>query len=105
MLRAAAERLPWLLCAVCRCADYQEVRIQEKVQSLSVGMIPRQIAVLFMDDLVDVCKAGDDVIVTGIVMNRWKPCKQQSRCDVELCILANSARVRCARRERRDARG
>ena len=29
--------------------------------------------VVLEDDLVDMCKAGDDVTVCGVVMRRWKP--------------------------------
>eukprot|EP00941_MAST-03F_sp_MAST-3F-sp1_P003314 g3314.t1 len=75
------------------CCDYQEVRIQERVSSLSVGMIPRQITVILRNDLVDTCKPGDDVIVTGIVMRRWQQLKKKDRMKVELVILAYSVRV------------
>jgi len=29
--------------------------------------------VVLEDDLVDSCKAGDDVTICGVVMRRWKP--------------------------------
>ena len=38
------------------CIDYQEIKIQEQVQSLSVGSIPRSIVVVLENDLVDSCK-------------------------------------------------
>ncbi len=44
--------------------DYQEVKIQEQVQKLEVGKIPRSIWAVLTDDLVDSCKPGDDVTVT-----------------------------------------
>lgn len=67
--------------------DYQEIKLQEHVQRLGVGyvsqryeervalvvQIPRSVWVLLEKDLVDTCKAGDDVTVTGIVRQRWKP--------------------------------
>ena len=53
--------------------DYQEIKIQEQAQKLSVGTIPRAISVVLEDDLVDSCKAGDDVTVYGVVLRRWKP--------------------------------
>jgi hypothetical protein len=37
-------------------ADYQEIKVQEPVQSLSVGSIPRSIVVVLEDDMVDVGK-------------------------------------------------
>jgi DNA helicase MCM9 len=47
------------------CKDYQEIKIQEQVQKLRVGSIPRSIVLLLEDDLVDTCKPGDDVVVLG----------------------------------------
>ena len=55
------------------CKDYQEIKIQEQVQKLAVGTIPRSMWVILEDDLVDCCKAGDDITVCGVVMRRWKP--------------------------------
>ena len=43
--------------------DYQEVKVQEQVQKLDVGKIPRSMWVVLMDDLVDTCKPGDDITV------------------------------------------
>jgi DNA helicase MCM9 len=41
-----------------KCHDYQEIKIQESVQLLDVGSIPRSMPVILMDDLVDIVKAG-----------------------------------------------
>jgi DNA helicase MCM9 len=46
------------------CKDYQEIKIQEKADKLGMGKIPRSITVILEDDLVDTCKAGDDVMIT-----------------------------------------
>ena len=46
-----------------KCCNYQEVKVQEQVQRLTMGTIPRSLWVILEDDLVDVCKAGDDVII------------------------------------------
>lgn len=75
------------------CRDYQEIKVQEQVDKLSVGTIPRSMVVLLEDDLVDTCKAGDDVYITGVVMRRWKPVMVEDRCDVEIVLLANNIRV------------
>ncbi|XP_060609231.2 DNA helicase MCM9 [Anolis sagrei] len=75
------------------CRDYQEIKIQEQVQRLSVGSIPRSMMVVLEDDLVDSCKSGDDITVYGIVMQRWKPFHQDSRCDVEIVLKANYIQV------------
>jgi len=49
-----------------KCRNYQELKIQEQVQRLAVGTIPRSMWVVLMDDLVDMCKAGDDVTVWSV---------------------------------------
>jgi len=76
------------------CCDYQELRIQEQMQSLSVGMIPRQILVILTNDIVDVCKAGDDITISGRLIQRWMPLKEGARCEIELALLANNVSVR-----------
>ncbi|XP_054249025.1 DNA helicase MCM9 [Indicator indicator] len=75
------------------CKDYQEIKIQEQVQRLSVGSIPRCMMVVLEDDLVDSCKSGDDITVYGVVMQRWKPFREDARCDLELVLKANYIKV------------
>ncbi|XP_056619591.1 DNA helicase MCM9 isoform X1 [Triplophysa dalaica] len=75
------------------CKDYQEIKIQEQVQKLSVGSIPRSMIIVLEDDLVDRCKSGDDVTVYGVVCQRWKPLFQDCRCDVEIVLKANYIEV------------
>uniref|UniRef100_A0A803VAK4 DNA helicase MCM9 n=1 Tax=Ficedula albicollis TaxID=59894 RepID=A0A803VAK4_FICAL len=75
------------------CRDYQEIKIQEQVQRLSVGSIPRCMVVVLEDDLVDSCKSGDDITVYGVVMQRWKPFREGTRCDLELVLKANYIKV------------
>uniref|UniRef100_A0A8C4Q7G8 DNA helicase MCM9 n=1 Tax=Eptatretus burgeri TaxID=7764 RepID=A0A8C4Q7G8_EPTBU len=79
------------------CRDYQEVKIQEQVQKLAVGTIPRSIVVILEDDLVDRCKSGDDVKVYGVVIRRWKSFVSGNRCDIDLAIRANHLEVANAR--------
>jgi len=43
--------------------DYQEIKVQEKLDVFSVGTIPRSVFVILEDDLVDSCKPGDDVTI------------------------------------------
>ncbi|GFO31120.1 DNA helicase mcm9-like [Plakobranchus ocellatus] len=75
------------------CRNYQEIKVQEQVQRLSMGTIPRSMWVILEDDLVDACKAGDDVTICGTVRQRWKPTMQDSRCDVEIALQANHVLV------------
>ncbi|XP_075073551.1 putative DNA helicase MCM9 isoform X1 [Nicotiana tabacum] len=74
------------------CHDYQELKIQESTQVLGVGAIPRSIPVILKDDLVDTVKAGDDVIVTGILTAKWSPDLRDVRCDLDPVLIANHVR-------------
>ncbi|VFQ78231.1 unnamed protein product [Cuscuta campestris] len=74
------------------CRDYQEIKIQESTQVLGIGAIPRSIPVILMDDLVDMVKAGDDVIVTGVLKAKWLSDLKDVRCDLEPVLVANHVR-------------
>eukprot|EP00873_Tetraselmis_striata_P027898 jgi/Tetstr1/448162/TSEL_035453.t1 len=69
-------------------SDYQEVRLQEGVQCLAMGSLPRSVPVILQDDLVDTCRPGDSVEVTGMVLNMWQPLIPGVRCEVELMVRA-----------------
>ena len=43
--------------------DYQEIKLQEQVQKLVIGTIPRSIWITLEDDIVDAAKPGDDVLI------------------------------------------
>ncbi len=53
-----------------RFIDSQELRVQEKPEDLPPGQLPRYVEVFVVDDLVDVARPGDRVVVTGIVKAR-----------------------------------
>jgi len=74
------------------CRDYQEIKIQENVQLLGVGSIPRSMPVILMDDLVDSIKPGDDVIITGILSAKWSPDIKDVRSNLDPILLANYVR-------------
>ena len=38
------------------CCDYEEILVQERIQMLDVGTMPRSITVILLHDLVDCCK-------------------------------------------------
>ncbi|KAG0302474.1 DNA helicase mcm9 [Dissophora globulifera] len=71
------------------CRDYQEIKIQEQTNKLTMGTIPGSMVVILHDDLVDHAKSGDDVKITGTVIRRWKSTIPGERCDIELALLAN----------------
>ncbi|KAA8536431.1 hypothetical protein F0562_028909 [Nyssa sinensis] len=74
------------------CHDYQEIKIQESTQVLGVGAIPRSIPIILKDDLIDIVKAGDDVIVTGILTAKWSSDLKDVRCDLHPVLIANHVR-------------
>jgi replicative DNA helicase Mcm len=47
--------------------DFQLVRIQELPEDLPAGQLPHYVEVTVMDDLVDRCRPGDRVLLTGVV--------------------------------------
>ena len=75
------------------CKDYQEVKIQEQVQKLECGAVPRSMMIILEDDLVDSCQAGDDIVVTGVVLSRWNPLYDGEQCTLDIVILAHHIRV------------
>lgn len=71
--------------------DYQEIRIQELTSLLEIGAVPRSLSVILRHDLVDMCKAGDEVSITGWMVSRWKyTAKSGSRCEVDFALVANN---------------
>lgn len=64
-----------------------------QMHTLGVGSIPRSIVVALEHDLVDRCKAGDDVVVTGTLTRRWSRISKGARCDLEVLVKANHVRI------------
>ncbi|XP_030829996.1 DNA helicase MCM9 [Strongylocentrotus purpuratus] len=81
------------------CRDYQELKIQEQVHKLTMGTIPRSMWVVLEDDLVDTCKAGDDITVTGTVMRRWQATYVDAKCEIDLALKASHISVKNEQRE------
>lgn len=48
------------------CKDFQDVRLQERVENIGVGAIPRSVLAILQDDLVDKLQAGDNVELLGV---------------------------------------
>ena len=55
--------------------------------------MPKSMIIILEDDLVDSCKGGDDVILTGVVMRRWKPLQPAIRCEVSIVVIAHGIYV------------
>ena len=73
-----------------RCVDYQEIRVQDQVERLGLGCVPRSITVVLKADLVDKHNAGEDVVIVGVVLRQWKPVMSGSRIVIDVAIEANS---------------
>ncbi len=55
------------------------------------GVIPRSTIVILEDELVDRARPGDDVMITGIFIQRWRaPFKYGERPEIEIAFLANN---------------
>jgi DNA helicase MCM9 len=70
--------------------DYQEIKIQDQVERLDLGRMPRSIKVITDADLVDKYNAGDDIVVVGHIVREWKPVYPGKRCSVDVAIKAHS---------------
>jgi DNA helicase MCM9 len=73
-------------------ADYQELRVQEHVERLGVGAIPRSLTVVVTHDLADASTAGDAVAVVGYLERVWQPHYKDVRVDVDLVLRACDVR-------------
>jgi len=51
--------------------NYQKIRIQESPSKVAAGRLPRSKDVVLLADLVDSCKPGDEIEVTGIYKNNY----------------------------------
>jgi hypothetical protein len=52
--------------------------------------VPRSIIVILQADLVDRFNPGDDVVVVGTIVRRWRPVVRGVRCTVDIALEANS---------------
>lgn len=67
------------------------------MHTLAVGSVPRSLTVVLEDDLVDTVMAGDDVVVTGVVLHRWSRVSKGQRCQLEMVMRANHIRTSAGR--------
>ena len=75
------------------CIDYQEIRIQDRMDALPFGALPRSLNVILESDLVDSLNPGDDVEVIGVLYRQWKPVRIGVKCEATLAFKAFGVRV------------
>lgn len=62
--------------------DFQLVRLQELPEDLPAGQLPHYVEVTVMDDLVDRCRPGDRVLLTGIVRIEHEQITPQAKTNL-----------------------
>lgn len=62
--------------------DFQMVRLQELPEDLPAGQLPHYIEVTVMSDLVDQCRPGDRIILTGIIRIEQEQLLPQSKTSL-----------------------
>jgi replicative DNA helicase Mcm len=62
--------------------DFQMVRLQELPEDLPAGQLPHYIEVTVMSDLVDQCRPGDRIILTGIIRIEQEQLMPQSKTSL-----------------------
>ena len=70
--------------------DYQEIKVQEHPHIVT-DKVPKNIAIILQNDLVDKCQPGDAVLVTGHMRRRFK--MLFNKPYIEWYILANNILV------------
>jgi DNA replicative helicase MCM subunit Mcm2 (Cdc46/Mcm family) len=74
-------------------------QVQDAVMKLTLGSLPKSIYIALHDDLVDRCRAGDEVKIVGVVRRHWTaPLYREGQCHLELYIDAVHVSVKRDRR-------
>ncbi len=74
------------------CHDYQEIKIQESMQTLGVGSVPRSIVVVLEDDLVDSTKAGGKLNAATCFFPEATLCEINELCGIPLKLSPRAHR-------------
>ncbi|KMQ93010.1 dna replication licensing factor mcm9 [Lasius niger] len=76
------------------CSDYQEIKIQDKCKTDTKSYYSMGLQVVLLDDLIDKCRPGDNVDISGIVIRKWNTLKVGHRAEATTFLMANSISVR-----------
>ncbi|BCU70494.1 minichromosome maintenance protein MCM [Stygiolobus caldivivus] len=74
--------------------DYQKAVLQERPEEIPPGQLPRQLEVVFEDDLVDVARPGDRVKIVGILeIKKDSQVKRGSKSVFDFYLKVNSIEI------------
>ena len=80
-----------------RHSDFQEIRVQERSQSLAVGAMPRSMDLIVQDDLVDTCQPGGSCD-WSLQHDYFSHCLHMNNVQARGCLLATNTMSRLALR-------
>ncbi|XP_017893509.1 DNA helicase MCM9-like [Ceratina calcarata] len=75
-------------------SDCQEIGLQEEGKSDTNKSLTEELKVILLDDLVDKCRPGDHVEISGVVIRIWDSLEVGERLQAITKMLANSVVVR-----------
>lgn len=52
--------------------DYQEIKVQDQFQTIKPGTLSNSLPVMLEADLVNRVQPGDDIVLGGFLVRRWK---------------------------------
>ncbi|XP_078053444.1 DNA helicase MCM9 [Augochlora pura] len=75
-------------------SDCQEIRLQERGKVDTSRTLAEELQIMLLDDLVDKCRPGDNVEISGVVVRVWGALEVGERLEATTIMLANSVSVR-----------
>ncbi|XP_054009344.1 DNA helicase MCM9-like [Hylaeus anthracinus] len=75
-------------------SDCQEIRIQEKGRIDTNRNFAEEMQIILLDDLVDKCRPGDNIEISGVVVRVWGQLEVGERLEATTIMIANSVSVR-----------
>ena len=74
--------------------DYQKAVLQERPEEIPPGQLPRQLEVVFEDDLVDIARPGDRVKIVGVLeIKKDSQIKRGSKSVFDFYLKVNSIEI------------
>ncbi|XP_015190524.1 PREDICTED: DNA helicase MCM9-like isoform X1 [Polistes dominula] len=76
------------------CSDYQEIKIQEHNQKDAKKSCMVGLQVILLDDLVDKCRPGDSLEISGVIIRKWGTLTVGRPAEATTLMIANSISIR-----------